>query len=122
MTRLRFLLLPAVLASLSCEYVQDRFRVCRDLRIDLVNDVHNGPALNMALHEDEYSDGNLVLPGQKRQVVVCAERGDAKRIRVGQNGITLYIANCVVSRHEDELEFNVARAIWDGHRLLCENW
>jgi hypothetical protein len=122
MTRLRFLLLPAALAVLSCDYIQDRFRECRHLRIDLINDVGNGPPLNMALHEEAFADSNLVQPGARRQVVVCAERGDAKRIRIGQNGATLDIANCVVTRDPHQYEFTVARVRWDGRRLLCENW
>jgi hypothetical protein len=122
MTRLRFLLLPVALSTLSCEWVQDRFRVCRDFRIDLVNDVRNGPALNMAMHEDPYSDSNLVPPAGSRRVEICAERGDAKRIRVGQNGVTLAIANCQVSRHEHEFEFSVARVVWDAYQARCENW
>jgi hypothetical protein len=115
-------LLAAALAVAGCSYIQDRFRECRHLRVDLVNEVRNGPPLNMALHEEPFADANIVLPGARRQVVVCVERGDAKRIRVGQNGATLDIANCVVSRDPHEYEFTVSRVIWEGRRLLCENW
>jgi hypothetical protein len=125
MTRgLRFplLLVAAAAATAGCDYVQDRFRDCRHLRIDLINDVRNGPSLNMTLEPEAYAQANLVAPGATRQVEVCAERGDRKRFRVGQNDYTLDIANCVVSRDPHEYEFTVSRVLWDGHRLLCENW
>jgi hypothetical protein len=117
-----FLLLLAAAPAVQCDYVQDRFRDCRHLRVDLINDVNNGPSLNMTLEPEPYAAENLVGPGARRQVVICAERGDRKRFRIGENGFTLDIANCVVSREPHEYEFTVSRVLWDRHRLICENW
>jgi hypothetical protein len=120
---LRFsLLLLATATAVQCDYIQDRFRECRHLRIDLINDVRNGPTLNMTLEPEVFAAANRVGPGATRQVAICAERGDRKRFRVGVNDSTLDIANCVVSRDPHEYEFTVVRVLWDGHRLLCENW
>ena len=124
MRRVRSLLLVLAVAATSvrCDYVQDRFRDCRHLRVDLINDVRNGPSLNMTLEPEPFGADNLVGPGALREVEVCAERGDRKRFRIGENGFTLDIANCVVSRDPHEYEFTKSRVLWDGHRLLCENW
>ena len=111
------LVLLAAAGAAGCDSLE-----CRDLRIDLVNDVRNGPPLNMTLNDDVYSDSNLVLPGARRQVKECLDRGDATRIRVGQDGITLFIANCVTTRNPEEYEAIVSRVLWDGHQLVCENW
>ena len=122
MTR-RLLVLVTLAAGLAgCQWMQDRFRACRHLRVDLVNDFRSGPRVNMALEFESDAPENLVNPGASRQVVICAERGDRKRARVALNGEILRVANCVTTGDPSEYEFSVARVVWDGYDLRCENW
>jgi hypothetical protein len=118
----RLLVLTMLAALAGCQWVQDRARACRHLRVDLVNDFRGGPRVNMALEFDPDSDENLVNPGASRQVVICAERGDRKRARVAYNGEILRVANCVTTGDPSVYEFTVARVVWDGYNLRCENW
>lgn len=114
--------LAALLALPGCDYVQDRFRECRHLRIDLENRGGSGQSVNLVLEGEVYADSNLVPWLSSRRVEVCAERGDVKRFRAGRGNDTLFIANCVVTRPTYEYESNVARVVWDRGELACENW
>jgi len=113
----------AVLVALpGCDWVQDRFRECRHLRIDLVNRGGSGQPVNLVLEGERYGDENLVPWLSSRRVEVCAERGDVKRFRAGRGDQTVAIANCVVTRPTYEYEFNVVRVVFDRDALDCENW
>lgn len=112
----------ALLGLSGCDYVQDRFRECRHLRIDLENRGGSGQPVNLVLEGERFADDNLVPWLASRRVEVCAERGDVKRMRAGRNDQTLAIANCVVTRPTYEYETNVARVVWDRGELACENW
>jgi hypothetical protein len=115
--------LAAALATLpGCDWVQDRFRACRHLRIDLENRFGSEPPVNLVLEEEVYADSNLVPWLTARRVEVCAELGDVKRIRAGRGNVTLAIANCVVSHQPYEFEVEIARVAWERGELLCENW
>jgi hypothetical protein len=121
--RTAVLALAAALATLpGCDWVQDRFRDCRHLRIDLENRFGSEPPVNLVLEGEPYADANLVPWLTSRRVEVCAELGDVKRFRVGRGNVTLDIANCVVSRQPYEFEQTVSRVAWDHGQLLCENW
>ena len=121
--RTAVLALTAALATLpGCDWVQDRFRDCRHLRIDLENRFGSEAPVNMVLEHEPYADSNLVPWLTSRRVEVCAELGDVKRIRVGRGGVTLDIANCAVSRRPYEFEQTISKVAWDHGQLLCENW
>lgn len=121
--RTAVLALAAALATLpGCDWVQDRFRDCRRLRIDLENRFGSEAPVNIVLEHEPYADSNLVPWLTARRVEVCAELGDVKRIRVGRGNVTLDIANCAVSRRPYEFEQTISRVAWDHGELLCENW
>lgn len=115
----------AVLGALlypGCDWVQDRFRQCGHMRVDLVNDEQSIVPVAI-LGEDEQPFAEAVLAsGASRQRLLCVERGDAKRFRVMRGSDTLATANCVVSRARYEYETTVARVVWDPRGLACENW
>ena len=118
----RAMALASLLALPGCDWVQDRFRECRHLRIELENRGGSGQAVNLVLEGEVYADSNLVPWLASRRVEVCAERGDVKRFRAGRGNETLFIANCVVTRPTYEYESNIARVVWDRGELGCENW
>jgi hypothetical protein len=105
-----------------CDWVQDRFRECGHMQVDLVNsDQSIGPV--SVLVEDEQPFPEAVLEsGASRRRLLCVERGDAKRFRAMRGSDTLATANCVVSRSRYEYETTVARVVWDPRGLVCENW
>lgn len=105
-----------------CDWVQDRFRECEHLRIDLENQGNSGEAVHIAPEGESFGAENLVPWLSSRRVEVCVERGDVKRFRAGFAGGTIYIANCVVTRATYEYEFNTARVVFDRDLLTCENW
>ena len=116
------LALAGLMALTGCDWVQDRFRECRHLRIDLENRGGSGQAVNLVLEGERFGDDNLVPWLSSRRVEVCAERGDVKRFRAGRSDQTLSIANCVVTRPTYEYETTIARVVWDRGELGCENW
>jgi hypothetical protein len=114
--------LAAVLFLPGCDWLDDRFRTCSRLQVDLENRGGSGEAVHIALEHETYGAENLVPWLSSRRVEVCVERGDVKRFRAGMGSETFFIANCAVSRPEYEYEFNVARVVWDRGELSCENW
>lgn len=105
-----------------CSFVQDRFRSCGHLQVDLVNsDQSIDPVSILAESERPFAEA-VLASGQSRRLLVCVERGDAKRFRAVRGGDTLAVANCVVSRARDEYEASVARVVWDPRGLVCDNW
>src|SRR5262245_15759130 len=118
---------PAVLAVLllaapGCDWVQDRFRTCGHVRVELVNGEQSlGPVAILAEHE-AYFDEAVLPSGGSRGMQLCVERGDAKRFRTVRAGETVAEANCVVSRSRHEYESTIMRVVWDPRGLVCENW
>lgn len=118
----RVLVVAAGLLTLRCDWVQDRFRACGHLQIDLVNgDQAIGPVSVLAEDEQPFPEAELAS-GASRRRLFCVERGDAKRFRVVRGGDTIAVANCVVSRARYEYESTVSRVVWDPRGLVCENW
>ena len=120
--RIKAMALAGLVFLPGCDFVQDRFRECRHLRIDLENRGGSGQSVNLVLEGERFGDDNVVPWLASRRVEVCAERGDVKRFRAGRSDQTLAIANCVVTRPTYEYETNVARVVWDRGELGCENW
>jgi hypothetical protein len=115
----------AVLAHTSCnlfEWAEDRARDCDVVQIDISNRSLVAEPVNIAMEDEPYANANLLLAGQTRRVTECVEEGDRVRFRAGRGGITLDDANCVVSREDYELEYEIARVTWDVEELYCENW
>lgn len=118
----RAMAVAGLLSLPGCDYVQDRFRECRPLHIDLENRGGSGQSVNLVLEGESYADANLVPWLESRRVQVCAERGDVKRFRAGRGNETLFIVNCVVTRPTYEYEATLVRVVWDRGELGCENW
>lgn len=111
-----------LIAGPGCDWVQDRFRSCGHVRVELVNGEQSlGPVAILAEHE-AYFDEAVLPSNASRGMQLCVERGDAKRFRVVRAGETVAQSNCVVSRSRQELESTVFRVVWDPRGLVCENW
>jgi hypothetical protein len=116
------LLVASWLSLAGCDWIQDRFRTCGHVDVELQNSEQSlGPVAIMAEGEVT-SDQFLLASGASRRMSLCVERGDAKRFRVVRAGETVAQANCVVSRARNEYEFTVMRVVWDARGLVCENW
>ena len=118
--------LPLVLLAAlsgSCDYIQDRFRSCGHLRVDLINDPQAGSAVYILVEGESPAPDRLLASGASRQLVLCVERGDRKRFRMLLgDGDPVAVANCVVSKARYEYETSIARVIWYPSGLACENW
>ncbi len=115
------LLLLAALSG-SCDYIQDRFRSCGHLRVDLINDPQAGSSVYILVEGESPTLDRLLASGASRQLVLCVELGDRKRFRVIRDGDPVAVANCVVSKARYEYETSIARVIWYPSGLACENW
>jgi len=117
---------PLTLALLApgCDWVQDRFRSCGHLQVDLANSMQTSDSVHVLAEEERAVEATLLVSGSSRRILLCVERGDAKRFRAltadGQQ--TLAVSNCVVSRGRYEYEAAVSRVVWYTDGLACENW
>jgi hypothetical protein len=118
-------LLPAALCALTataCDWAEDRLKTCKDQSVELRNEDPERRSASILVEDERESDATRLQPGQTRRVVVCVERGDAKRFRALHEGTVLGVANCVVSRASYEYEATLVRVVWDARGLVCENW
>ena len=115
-------LMGAGLAGGGCEYVQDRFRSCGQLHVDLVNSQQTLGPVNLVYEEEPVTAETLLVSGASRRVALCVEKGDRKRFRALRAGQVLGAANCVVTRSRWEYDFSVAKVIWAPLGFDCENW
>jgi hypothetical protein len=113
--------LAALLFS-GCDWVQDRFRQCGHMQVELLNSDQSIDPVAILAEGEQPSDQAVLASGTSRTLLLCVERGDAKRFRAVRGGGTLGVANCVVSRARYEYETTVARVVWDSRGLACENW
>ena len=65
------LMLAALLTAASCDWVEDRFKTCRDLRVDLVNNRQARLAVHIADEAEGFSDVTYLESGAARRIVVC---------------------------------------------------
>lgn len=114
--------LLALASSVGCDWVQDRFRSCGHLQVDLVNSEQAIEQVSILAEGEQPTAERVLASGSSRRLLLCVERGDAKRFRAMRGGDVLAIANCVVSRARYEYEATVARVVWDARGLVCENW
>lgn len=114
-----------ILSTLSlpgCNWVQDRFRECGHVTVEMTNDRQNRFAAHIAAEEEDWSSETLLQPGQSRRIAVCVERGDRKRFRSMQDGAVNHVVNCVSTLARYELEFTTSRVVLYPNQLACENW
>ncbi len=112
----------AALPFPGCDWVQDRFRECGHMQVDLVNSEQSIDPVSVLAEDEQPFPEALLASGASRRRLLCVERGDAKRFRAMRGSDTLAVANCVVSRARYEYETTIARVVWDPRGLICENW
>lgn len=112
----------AALLNPACDWVQDRFRQCGHMQVELLNSEQSIDPVGILAEGEPTSEEAVLASGASRRLSLCVERGDAKRFRAVRGGDVLGVANCVVSRARYEYESTVARVVWDARDLVCENW
>lgn len=112
----------AALLPAGCDWVQDRFRQCGHMQVELLNSEQSIEPVGILAEGEPTSEEAVLASGASRRLSLCVERGDAKRFRAVRGGATLAVANCVVSRARYEYESTLARVVWDARGLVCENW
>jgi hypothetical protein len=101
-----------------CQYF-DRLE-CRDVLVRIENSQQVTNPVNIAAPGEAFSDGNLLHPGQARELLLCLDRGQATRFRAGLNGREIGVANCVPTKADYAGTF--VSVIWTFQGFRCENW
>jgi hypothetical protein len=115
-------LLAVAVATPGCDWVQDRFRTCGHVTVEMRVDRQNRFEAHVAAHEEEFSAATLLQPGQSRRIALCLERGDRVRFRSEQFGAVNRVSTCVYSKNRIEAEFTTVRVVLYPDQLACENW
>lgn len=111
------------LATPGCDYLEDRFQTCGNLRVDLANSMQSPAPIHIAAENESFSASTRLLAGATRRLVLCVERGNRKRFRAMQeDGNIVAQVTCVVSRGRYEYESSVARVEWNPGGLHCQDW
>jgi len=116
------LTLGALLTAGGCDYLEDRFQTCRDLRVDLINNRQARFPVHIASEDESFSEATYLESGATRRIVVCVKRGDRKSFRAMRDGEIIGAVTCVVSMDRAENESSVARVEWDPDGFRCQSW
>jgi hypothetical protein len=128
-TQPRLTLRLAALALLAlpwagCGYVEDAFKTCEDVPVDLVNSPQTVASFHIVTEEESPSSANLLESGASRRIQMCLDKGYRKSFRVFRandfSSGSLANVYCVASK--SSYESVVPRVVWTPVGLRCENW
>ena len=115
-------LLAASLVSTSCDWLQERFKTCRDVRVDLVNSQQTLGPYFIAGPDESFDSANRLDSGASRSLVQCLEKGDRKKFRAGTPaGDTVGIVTCVAGKTSYEGQ-PVPQVVWFNDGFDCLDW
>lgn len=119
----------AVLALLAlpwagCGYLEDAFKTCQDVPVDLVNSPQTIASFHIVTEDEAPTSANLLESGASRRIQMCLDKGYRKNFRVFRandfSSGSLANVSCVASK--SSYESAVARVVWTPVGLRCENW
>jgi hypothetical protein len=105
-----------------CDWIQDRFRSCGHLRVDLVNSDQTLSQVSILAEDEQEKPETVLASGASRRISICVEKGDIKKFRALKDGEVLAVANCVVSKSRYQYEASLAKVVWTPIGFLCEEW
>jgi len=116
------ILVIMALPGIGCEYLEDRFKTCRDTRVDLVNSDQSLAAMHIVGPNERATDATLLEPRQTRRTMQCLERGDTRKYRAIPPGQwdPVAIVNCVAANAS--YEGDVLEVVWTVRGFRCEGW
>lgn len=117
-----FSLVVAALLLWSCGAIQDRFRECRQVTVDMSVDRQALVGANVIAEDEAVSASNFLGPGTSRQLEVCVERGDRKRFIAVRDGRLQFQATCTVTFSKTGAETARPRVVLGPSELACHDW
>jgi hypothetical protein len=118
-----FAVLLAVGMLTGCDWLQNRFKTCRDIRVDLVNSEQTLGPVHVTGPSEGFSQETLLASGATRQISMCVERGDSEKFRAATETFqVLGVGNCVVGQSLYNYEAITPRVTWTLYGFLCEGW
>ena len=117
-----FLLVVAALPLWSCDAIQDVFRECRQVSVDMSVDRQALVGANVIAENEAVSASNFLGPGASRQLGVCVERGDRKRFIAVRDGREQFQATCTVTFSKTGAETARPRVVLGPSDLACLDW
>jgi hypothetical protein len=116
------LTLAAAASLTSCDWLEDRFKTCDDVRVDLLNSQQTVAPIHLAAPAESFGAGNLLQSGESRSVVQCLQRGDRKEFRAGSlSGQTVGLVTCVAGRSSYE-GHPTPTVVWFSNEFVCQEW
>lgn len=115
--------LGLVLSSSGCGFLEDRFKSCDDVRVDLVNDDQTLGPFHIVAEEERPGPENLLQSGDARRISQCLDKGYRKEFRVFRpNDFSAPIANAKCAASHTSYESIVPRVRWTPIGIICDNW
>lgn len=111
-----------VTGAAGCGTIQDRFRECREVTVELQVDRQALVGANMIIENESVGSSNFLAPGESRRVAVCVERGDRKRFIAFRDGRAVFQATCVVSFSETGAETARPLVVLQPAGIACIDW
>ena len=115
----RALLLFVVGALPACHYLE-KYKTCRDVRVELVNSQQTIAAVSIAAPGEDFTPQTLLVSGASREVILCLDKGDVVKFRAAVNGQEVGVARCVTT--QTSYEATSVSVIWTLQGFVCQGW
>jgi hypothetical protein len=114
--------LGGMLILAGCDWLDDRFKTCRDVRVDLLNSQQTLDPIHLVGPDESFDSSNRLESGASRSLVQCLEKGDRKKFRAGSlNGDTIGLVTCVAEKSSYEGQ-PVPQVVWFTTGFECLDW
>ncbi len=111
-----------VLPLPGCDTIQDRFRECRHVTVELRTDRQAVVGANLIAENEAVTAATFVAPGDSRRIELCVERGDRKRFLAFRDSRPVAQATCTVSFSKTGAETARPQVVLQPAGLACLDW
>jgi hypothetical protein len=127
MLQARKLLLAMVVSAAgiggACGFLENRFKSCEDVRVDLVNDDQTLGPFHILAEDERPSDETLLPSGATRRINQCLDVGYRKRFRAfTPDDLSHPVGDVNCGAGKSSYDTIVARVRWTPVGFRCENW
>jgi hypothetical protein len=107
----------------ACGFLEDRFKTCEDVRVDLVNDDQTLGPFYILAEDENPSSATLLQSGDTRRISQCLDIGYRKQFRVyTPNDLSHPVAEVNCGAGKSSYDAIVLRVRWTPIGIRCENW
>ena len=93
---------------------------CQETRVQLVNSQQSVQTVNLVGPEEGAGPGNVLAPGQTRDIMLCLQKGGAQEFRAISQGQLIGSVRCVAQ--SSSYDGAAVQVLWTFEGFICQGW